>query len=193
MSERGAPAVIRYDNGPALVASRVPNGVTEAAHGLRARRFEHTLSEHQRGYNDCPREECVNALCFPIRRAARILIDAWRERCNATPLHSSAGYLAPTASSGQNYPLRRPQGVCPLPTNSRGPASNSSLWNPNSSSGVNSRNVRNGAVQRESARLAPSTAISAVIATVYDRPMQGLPCVSTRRLTPIDETQDRLR
>lgn len=100
MSERGAPAFIRSDNGPEFVSLAILKWVTgnriETVHIEPGNPWQNGTNE---SFNGRLRDECLNAEWFHTRREARILIEAWRQHYNAVRPHRSLDYLTPIESS----------------------------------------------------------------------------------------------
>jgi putative transposase len=103
MSERGAPAFIRSDNGPEFVSLAILKWVTqhriETVHIEPGKPWQNGTNE---SFNGRLRDECLNAEWFRTRREARILIEAWRQHYNAVRPHSSLDYLTPIEFSRQH-------------------------------------------------------------------------------------------
>jgi len=59
------------------------------------------MALHPKGRAD-EEEPSLNAEWFRTRREARILIEDWRQHCNAVRPHSSLDYLTPIEFSGQH-------------------------------------------------------------------------------------------
>ena len=96
MSERGAPAFIRSDNGPEFVSLAVLRWLTEhqveCAHIEPGKPWQNGTNE---SFNGRLRDECLNVEWFRTRREARIVIEAWRLHYNAVRPHMGLGYLTP--------------------------------------------------------------------------------------------------
>ena len=106
MNERGAPAFIRSDNGPAFVSLAILKWVAqhrvETVHIEPGKRWKDGTNE---SFNGRLRDECVNGQWFRTRREARILIGVWRQHYNAVRPHSSLDYLTPIEFSHQHQIL----------------------------------------------------------------------------------------
>jgi putative transposase len=103
MSERGAPAFMRSDNGPEFVSLAILKWVTEnrieTVHIEPGKPWQNGTNE---SFNGRLRDECLNAEWFRTRREARILIEAWRQHYNAVRPHGSLNYLTPIEFSRQH-------------------------------------------------------------------------------------------
>lgn len=103
MSERGAPAFIRSDNGPEFVSLAVLRWLTEnqveTVHIDPGNPWQDGTNE---SFNGRLRDECLNVEWFRTRREARIVIEAWRRHYNGERPHSSLSYLTPTEFSRQH-------------------------------------------------------------------------------------------
>ncbi len=96
MSERGAPAFIRSDNGPEFVSLALLRWMTEnkveTVHIDPGKPWQNGTNE---SFNGRLRDECLNVEWFRTRREARVLIEAWRNHYNAVRPHMSLNYLTP--------------------------------------------------------------------------------------------------
>lgn len=106
MSERGAPAFIRSDNGPEFVSTAIlkwlADNKIETAHIEPGKPWQNGTNE---SFNGRLRDECLNVEWFRTRREARVLIEAWRQHYNAVRPHMSLNYLTPLEFSRQHcYP-----------------------------------------------------------------------------------------
>lgn len=103
MSQRGAPAFIRSDNGPEFVSLAILRWLADnridTAHIEPGKPWQNGTNE---SFNGRLRDECLNVEWFRSRREARILIEAWRQHYNAVRPHMSLGYLTP-AEFGQQH------------------------------------------------------------------------------------------
>jgi putative transposase len=96
VAERGAPAVLRSDNGPefvsrALIAWVLGEGITT---GLiePGKPWQNGTCE---SFNGKLRDECLSVEWFRSREEARIVIATWRKHYNEDRPHSSLGNLTP--------------------------------------------------------------------------------------------------
>lgn len=104
MSDRGAPAFIRSDNGPEFVSIAILKWLTEnkieTAHIEPGKPWQNGTNE---SFNGRLRDECLNVEWFRTRREARVLIEAWRQHYNAVRPHMSLNYLTPIEFSRQHH------------------------------------------------------------------------------------------
>ena len=98
VSERGAPAFLRCDNGPEFVARAVLKWVVDQGIGTAfidpGKPWQNGVGE---SFNGKFRDECLSLEWFRSRAEARIVIEAWRRHYNTVRPHSSIGYLTPAA------------------------------------------------------------------------------------------------
>jgi putative transposase len=96
VSERGAPAFLRSDNGPEFVSKALLSWI--AAQGIGTALIE-PGKPWQNGvgesFNGKFRDECLSLEWFRSRAEAKIIIECWRQHYNAVRPHSSLGYLTP--------------------------------------------------------------------------------------------------
>jgi putative transposase len=96
ISERGAPAILRSDNGPEFVSNALLSWILES-------KIEVALIEPgkpwQNGtdesFNGRFRDECLSIEWFRSRREASVIIEAWRRHYNQVRPHSSLAYRTP--------------------------------------------------------------------------------------------------
>ena len=96
VSERGAPLVLRSDNGPefvsrALLSWIVGQGI-ETALIDPGKPWQNGATE---SFNGKFRDECLSLEWFRSRAEAKVVIETWRRHFNAVRPHSSLGYLTP--------------------------------------------------------------------------------------------------
>jgi transposase InsO family protein len=93
---RGAPAHVRSDNGPELVAKAVRGWIGGV--GAKAA-FIEPGSPWENGYvesfNGKMRDELLDAEVFNTLAEAKVLIERWRRHYNTARPHSSLGYRPP--------------------------------------------------------------------------------------------------
>jgi len=98
MSERGAPNMLRSDNGPEFVSRAILRWALQ--HGLESALIE-PGKPWQNGTNESFngkfRDECLGMEWFRTRAEARVVIEAWRRHYNDVRPHSSLGQQTPTA------------------------------------------------------------------------------------------------
>lgn len=96
VSQRGAPAFLRSDNGPEFVSKAVLSWIV--AQGISTALIE-PGKPWQNGvtesFNGKFRDECLSLEWFRSRAEARVIIEAWRRHYNEVRPHSSIGYLTP--------------------------------------------------------------------------------------------------
>jgi len=98
VSQRGAPRVLRSDNGPEFVSRAllqwiVDQGV-ETALIEPGKPWQNGATE---SFNGKFRDERLSMEWFRSRAEARVVIEAWRRHYNEIRPHSSLGYLTPAA------------------------------------------------------------------------------------------------
>jgi putative transposase len=96
VSERGAPAFLRSDNGPEFVSKALLSWIV--AHGIGTALIE-PGKPWQNGviesFNGKFRDECLSLEWFRSRAEAKVIIETWRQHYDAVRPHSSLGYLTP--------------------------------------------------------------------------------------------------
>lgn len=94
--QRGAPAVIRSDNGPEFIARALLEWTLEMgidlAHIDPGKPWQNGTDE---SFNGRFRDECLNAEWFRSRAEAKPLIEAWRRHYNEVRPQSSLGHMTP--------------------------------------------------------------------------------------------------
>ena len=105
MSERGAPAFIRSDNGPEFVSLAILGWLAEnkieSVHIDPGKPWQNGTNE---SFNGRLRDECLNVEWFRTRSEARIVIEAWRRHYNEVRPHMSLNYLTPIEFHQQHQP-----------------------------------------------------------------------------------------
>jgi len=96
VSQRGAPKVLRSDNGPeflsrALLGWFVAEGIGTALIDP-GKPWQNDVAE---SFNGKFRDGCLSLEWFRSRAEAKVLIEAWLRHYNAVKPHSSLGYLTP--------------------------------------------------------------------------------------------------
>jgi putative transposase len=98
VSERGAPRVLRSDNGPEFVSLAVlgwlERNKIDTAFIAPGKPWQNGLNE---SFNGKVRDECLNLEWFRSRAEAKVLIEAYRRHYNDVRPHSSLDYSTPTA------------------------------------------------------------------------------------------------
>ncbi len=96
VSERGAPAFLRSDNGPEFVSKAILSFIV--AQGISTaliepgKPWQNAVTE---SFNGKFRDECLSLEWFRSRAEAKVIIEAWRRHYNKVRPHSSLGYLTP--------------------------------------------------------------------------------------------------
>ena len=113
VSERGAPKVLRSDNGPEFVSrallSWIANAKIDSALIEPGKPWQNGTCE---SFNGKFRDECLSVEWFRSRDEARVLIEQWRRHYNEDRPHSSLGNLTPAAyrtklATGEIEPIQR--------------------------------------------------------------------------------------
>jgi putative transposase len=109
VNERGAPRIIRSDNGPEFVSKRVLEWIVESgiemAHIDPGKPWQNGTDET---FNGRLRDECLSLEWFRSRLEARVIIEQWRRHYNAVRPHSSLGYRTPN-EFGQHHEFLEPE------------------------------------------------------------------------------------
>lgn len=98
VSERGAPAFLRSDNGPEFVSRALLKWITE--HGISTalidpgKPWQNGVGE---SFNGKFRDECLSVEWFRSRAEAKVVIETWRQHFNEVRPHSSLNYQTPAA------------------------------------------------------------------------------------------------
>lgn len=96
ISDRGAPAFLRSDNGPEFVSHAVMAWLTDAgidtAYIQPGKPWQNGTDE---SFNGKFRDECLSLEWFRNRIEAKVVIEQWRRHYNAVRPHSSLDYLTP--------------------------------------------------------------------------------------------------
>ena len=96
VSERGAPRVLRSDNGPEFVSMAVlgwrSRNDIDTACIAPGKPWQNGMNE---SFNGKLRDECLNLKWFRTRTEARVIIEAYRRRYNEERPHSSLAYQTP--------------------------------------------------------------------------------------------------
>lgn len=98
VSERGAPAYLRSDNGPEFVSNALLAWIVERKIGTAliepGKPWQNGVCE---SFNGKFRDECLSLEWFRSRAEAKVVIESWRRHYNDVRPHSSLGYLTPAA------------------------------------------------------------------------------------------------
>lgn len=106
VSERGAPAFLRSDNGPEFVSRAMLRWIVEQ--GIETALIEpgkpwrNGVAE---SFNGKFRDECLSLERFRSRAEAKVVIEQWWRHYNDVRPHSSLGYLTPAAFAAHLRPL----------------------------------------------------------------------------------------
>jgi putative transposase len=96
ISVRGAPRILRCDNGPEFVSKKILEWIVESgmevAHIDPGKPWQNGADE---SFNGRLRDECLNVEWFRNRTEARVIIEQWRRHYNQIRPHSSLGYRTP--------------------------------------------------------------------------------------------------
>lgn len=105
VSQRGAPAFLRSDNGPEFVSQALLRWIT--AQGIQTalidpgKPWQNGVGE---SFNGKFRDECLSLEWFRSRAEAKVVIETWRQHFNEVRPHSSLGYLTPAAFAARVTP-----------------------------------------------------------------------------------------
>ncbi len=96
ISERGAPAFLRSDNGPEFVSKALLSWIVAQGIGTAliepGKPWQNGVAE---SFNGKFRDECLSLEWFRSRAEAKAIIETWRRHYNDVRPHSSLGYLTP--------------------------------------------------------------------------------------------------
>ena len=96
VSQRGAPKVLRSDNGPEFVSHALLQWITEQGIATAlidpGKPWQNGVIE---SFNGRFRDECLGIEEFRSREEAKVVIEKWRREYNEVRPHSSLGYLTP--------------------------------------------------------------------------------------------------
>ena len=96
VSQRGAPRILRSDNGPEFVSKRILQWIIdskiEIAHIDPGKPWQNGTDE---SFNGRLRDECLSLEWFRSRLEARVIIEQWRRHYNEVRPHSSLDYRTP--------------------------------------------------------------------------------------------------
>ena len=96
MSERGAPAFLRSDNGPEFVSKALLSWIVTQGIGTAliepGKPWQNGVTE---SFNGKFRDECLSLEWFRSRAEAKVIIETWRRHYNEVRPHSSLDYLTP--------------------------------------------------------------------------------------------------
>lgn len=113
ISVRGAPQVLRSDNGPEFVSKKLLKWVMKNNLGLAlidpGKPWQNGTTE---SFNGKFRDECLSMEWFRSRPEAKVMIEIWRQHYNAVRPHSSLGKLTPLEFAAQAKSIT-PTGAIP--------------------------------------------------------------------------------
>jgi len=96
ISQRGAPAFLRSDNGPEFVSKAILEWTIEENIEVAlidpGKPWQNGTDE---SFNGKLRDECLSLEWFRTRREAKVVIEAWRQHYNLVRPHSSLEYRTP--------------------------------------------------------------------------------------------------
>jgi putative transposase len=96
VSERGAPAYLRSDNGPEFVSKALLSWIVAQGIGTAliepGKPWQNGVVE---SFNGKFRDECLSLEWFRSRAEAKVIIETWRRHYNEVRPHSSLGDLTP--------------------------------------------------------------------------------------------------
>ena len=93
----GLPRTIVVDNGPEFTSKALDQWAYEQGITLHfIQPGKPVQNAYVESFNGRFRDECLNQHCFPSLRAARSIIEDWRNDYNQTRPHTSLGKLTPT-------------------------------------------------------------------------------------------------
>jgi putative transposase len=96
ISERGAPTVLRSDNGPEFVSKAILEWIVEAnIQGALIEPGKPWQNGTDESFNGKFRDECLSVEWFRSRREAKVIIELWRQHYNRVRPHSSLAYHTP--------------------------------------------------------------------------------------------------
>ena len=94
----GAPAILKSDNGPELVAQRVQDWLSDR--GIATRYIDPGSpwqNGHNESFNSVFRDGCLNRWIFSSVREARLIVESWRIEYNIERPHGALGGETPAA------------------------------------------------------------------------------------------------
>lgn len=109
-AERGAPAYVRFDNGPEFIAAAVADwcrfNATTTVFIEPGSPWQNAWIE---SFNGRLRDELLNGELFDNLLEARVVIEDWRIDYNMNRPHSALGNLTPTAYANRWHERQQPQ------------------------------------------------------------------------------------
>ena len=108
VSERGAPLILRSDNGPEFVSRALLTWITSKGIDTAlidpGKPWQNGATE---SFNGKFRDECLSLEWFRSRAEAKVVIETWRRHYNQVRPHSSLGYLTPAEFAARIEEPRR--------------------------------------------------------------------------------------
>lgn len=101
ISQRGAPKVLRLDNGPELVSQAVRNYCADKIGLHYIPPGQPWRNGYAESFNNRCRDECLNLNQFDTITEAIIAITEWKNNYNTTHRHSRLNYLTPHEYANQ--------------------------------------------------------------------------------------------
>ena len=98
IESRGAPAIIKSDNGPELVAQHVQDWLKDR--GIDTKYIEPGSpwqNGHNESFNGVLRDGCLNRWAFFSVREARMVVESWRHEYNEERPHGALNQITPAA------------------------------------------------------------------------------------------------
>ncbi len=96
VSQHGAPAILRSDNGPEFVSKAILEWIVESNIEVAlidpGKPWQNGTDE---SFNGKFRDECLSVEWFRSRREAKVIIETWRQHYNLVRPHSSLDYRTP--------------------------------------------------------------------------------------------------
>ncbi len=96
IESRGAPAIIKSDNGPELVAGHVQEWLED--HSIDTKYIDPGSpwqNGHNESFNGVFRDGCLNRWAFISVREARLVAESWRKEYNEERPHGALGMMTP--------------------------------------------------------------------------------------------------
>jgi len=96
VSQHGAPAILRSDNGPEFISKAILEWIVESNIEVAlidpGKPWQNGTDE---SFNGKFRDECLSVEWFRSRREAKVIIETWRQHYNLVRPHSSLDYRTP--------------------------------------------------------------------------------------------------
>jgi putative transposase len=98
VESRGAPGIIKSDNGPELVAQHVQDWIKDR--GIDTKYIDPGSpwqNGHNESFNAVLRDGCLNRWAFSSVREARLIVESWRQEYNEERPHGALDQITPAA------------------------------------------------------------------------------------------------